>query len=352
MERYKDRRAHVDAIWVGVDLHRVQWHVTIRVEDAELFSGSIPGSWEALRALLKRFPAAQVFVVYEAGYFGFWLHDALRDWGAVCTVTPPSLLPQQAGNRVKTDRRDSRKLAFLLMKGLLKGIWIPSKEQRTHREVERRRQKLVQDRVRVQSRIKAQLQFYGMRVENPPGPWSQRYFRELRSVSWNDRWQHESFGRLLNEYAFLCEQIKEQTVLLYQLAQEPRYTEQLSLLRTIEGVGILTGMEVLLELPPMEEFRRSEQLAAYVGLTPAQYSSGEHVRMGRITGLGRAHLRGTLIELAWRVVAKDTAMATIYERIRSRAGGKRAIVAVARRLLLCMRRMLLDHQPYVVRQAA
>jgi transposase len=352
MERYSVCLAIAEAIWVGVDLHRLRWHVTIRVEDAELFSGSIPGSWESLQVLLEQFPAKRVTVVYEAGYFGFWLYDALIRWGAICTVTPPSLIPQEAGNRVKTDRRDSKKLAFLLMKGLLKSLWIPSEERRIHRDVLRRRQKLVEDRVRVQSRIKAQLQFYGVQAENPPGPWSQRYFRELSSVRWKDRWQEESFRRLLDEYSFLCKQIKEQTTLLFQLATEPGYAENLRLLRTIEGVGVLTGMEVLLELPPMREFSRSEQLAAYVGLTPAQYSSGEHVRMGRITGAGRSHLRGVLIELAWRVVATDHAVASVYERIRRRAGGKRAIVAVARRLLLCMRRMLLDGKPYLVRQAA
>jgi transposase len=352
MERYKVRLPVAEAIWVGIDLHRVHWHVTVRSEAIEFFSGAIPGHWESLRTLLERFPAARVFVVYEAGYFGFWLSDVLTQWGAACTVTPPSLLPQELGNRVKTDRRDSKKLAFFLMKGLLKGIWIPSQEQRIHRDVLRRRQKLVEDRVRVQSRIKAQLQFYGIPVETASGLWSKHYIRALSSLTWTDRWQHENFRRLLEQYSFLCEQIKEQTQLVHLLAATHPYAEKLKLLRTLRGVGVLTGMEFLLELPPMAEFCRSEQLAAYVGLTPAQYSSGEHIRMGRITGAGRPHLRATLIELAWRVVVKDPAINKVYQRIKNRAGAKRAIVAVARRLLLCMRRMLLDQQPYVMQQAA
>ncbi len=352
MERYRDCSAIAEAIWVGIDLHRVRWHVTVRLEAVELFSGSIPGCWESLRPLLERHPSKRVYVVYEAGYFGFWLYDVLTHWGAICTVTPPSLLPQEAGNRVKTDRRDSRKLAFLLMKGLLKGVWVPSPEQRIHRDVLRRRQKLVQDRVRVQSRIKAQLQLYGIHVEAPSGLWSQRYFRTLSSLRWTDQWQHQSFQRLLEQYSFLCQQIKEQTHLVHQLAASPMYAQNLKLLRSLQGVGILSGLEFLVELPPMTQFCRSQQLAAYVGLTPAQYSSGEHVRMGRITGAGRNHLRATLIELAWRVVAKDPGMWSVYERIKHRAGTKRAIVAVARRLLLCMRRMILDQQPYVMHQAA
>jgi transposase len=352
MERYKVCLAIAEAIWVGIDLHKVHWHVTIRTQVAELFSSSIPGSWEALQALLERYPADRVYVVYEAGYFGYWLYDALTQWGATCLVTPPSLVPLQQGNHVKTDRRDSRKLSFYLMKGMLKGIWVPSPERRTHRDVLRRRQKLVADRVRAQSRIKALLQFYGVRVEIPCGLWSQRCVRALSTLQWTNRWQQESFRRLLDEYSFLCQQIKEQTELVHQLAESAPYAEDLKLLRTLGSLGILTGMEFLLELPPMAAFARSEELAAYVGLTPAQYSSGEHIRMGRITAAGRCHLRATLIELAWRVIAKDAAMRTIYERIKHHSGSKRAIVAVARRLVICMRRMLLDRRSYLMRQAA
>jgi transposase len=67
--------------------------------------------------------------VYEAGCFGFWLHDRLIEHGVDCMITPPSLIPQESGNRVKTDRKDSRKLAHLLAKGLLKRIFVPSKQE-------------------------------------------------------------------------------------------------------------------------------------------------------------------------------------------------------------------------------
>lgn len=349
MKRYKLHPVVANEIWIGIDLHRVQWVVTIRVRDIELFHGSIPGTWTSLRVLLERFPAKQVHVVYEAGYFGFWLFDCLAQWGAHCIVTPPSLLPQEAGNRVKTDRRDSRKLALLLMKGMLKAVWVLTPEQRSHRDVLRRRHGLMQDRTRVQSRIKALLQFYGIQLEAPQGAWTKRYYRSLRALTWNDKWQHENFQRLLDEYWFLSEQIKLQTDLVHRLAGES-YAADVKLLRSLDGVGMLTAMELLLELPNIARFHRAEQLAAYVGLTPSQYSSGEHIRMGRITKAGKSHLRATLVELAWRVIAKNPAFRAVYHRIKARAGSKRAIVAVARRLLLCIRRMILDGQPYLVPQ--
>jgi len=73
--------------------------------------------------------------VYEAGYFGFRLHDRLVAHGIPYLVTPPSLVPQEYGNRVKTDCRDSSKLAHLLAKGMLKRVWVPSEEELYHRQV-------------------------------------------------------------------------------------------------------------------------------------------------------------------------------------------------------------------------
>ena len=107
-------------VFVGIDLHRRRWHVTARTAESELFSASIEGTWEALRHVLDRFRGYPVEAVYEAGYFGYWLHDRLVEYGASCVVTPPSLIPQEPGNRVKTDRLDCRKLARLLAKGMLK----------------------------------------------------------------------------------------------------------------------------------------------------------------------------------------------------------------------------------------
>ena len=105
-ESFKDEK-----IFVGIDMHKHSWHITIRTRSIELFNGSIPGRWEALRKLLHRYKAQNTYAVYEAGYFGFWLNDHLIKYGANCVVTPPSLVPQEYGNRVKTDRCDSSKLA-------------------------------------------------------------------------------------------------------------------------------------------------------------------------------------------------------------------------------------------------
>jgi len=357
MKRYrisihKRKSGKAAEIFIGIDLHRNQWHVTVRNEEVELFSGSVPAKWEALKKLLDRYPGCQKQAVYEAGYFGFWLYDHLTGYGVDCVVTPPSLVPQEYGNYVKTDRRDSRKLAHLLAKGLLKRVWVPSPEQRYERQVIRTRKQLIRDRVRTQNRIKAELRFYGIELPAPTGQWSKAYFENLQQLRFGSRWMQESFNRLLEEYQFLTQQIEEQTKVLRALAETPAYEERMKILRSTPGIGLISAMEYLLELQDVERFRRGNQLPAYVGLTPSQYSSGEKLRMGRITAIGKNDLRGTLVEVAWRLIAKDPAMREKYECIKARAGSKRAIIAIARITLLRTRRMLLDRQPYVIGLAA
>jgi transposase len=336
-----------EELFVGIDLHKHRWHVTIRTFDVVVFSSSIAGRWEDLRRILRRYKNCRINAVYEAGYLGFWLFDLLTHYGVDCIVTPPSLIPQQYGTRVKTDRLDSRKLAHLLAKGLLKSVWVPSAKERFHRQVIRRRRQLVGDRVRTQNRIKSELCFYGVDLPGPRGKWTQVYFTNLQRIKFKNHWMQQSFNQLLEQYEFLCAQIDKQTQLLKQLAQLPLYRDRVKILRSIPGIGILTAMEILLELQDVSRFRRPEQLAAYVGLTPSQFSSADKIRMGRITGAGKKTVRAALVESCWHLIRKDKAMRKKYEQIKARAGGKRAIVAIARNLLLRIRKMLLDNHRYV-----
>lgn len=334
-------------IYVGIDLHKNSWHVTIRTEDNELLSASIPGWWNALRSLLDRYKGCTIQAVYEAGYFGFWLHDRLVEYGVDCVITPPSLVPLEYGNRVKTDRRDSRKLAHLLAKGMLRRIWVPTEEERYHRQVVRRRRQLVRDRVRTQNRIKAELRFYGFDIPEPRGKWTNVYVANLRRIRFKNQWMQESFDRLLEQYDFFSDQVDKQTRVLKELSEIALYRERVAILTSIPGIGMIAAMEILVELQDVSRFRKAEQLAAYVGLTPSQYSSADKIRMGRITAVGNKGVRTVLVEASWKLIGKDIWMREKYEKIKVRSGGKRAVVAIARKLLLCVRRMLLDGRPYV-----
>jgi len=351
MPRYKPEAWRGKQLFVGVDLHLKKWQVTVLSEDGlKLFSNSIDGNWPSFESLLSRFgEASKVSVVYEAGYFGFWLYDRLVEYGVEARVTPPSLIPSVSGSRVKTDRIDSLKLAQLLKADQLKGVYVPTKEERAHRQVARRRRQLIEDRVRVQNRIKAHLRVNGIFLpQESSGKWSLGYVDKLRAFRFSDRFEQKSFESLLEQYDFLCDQVDGQTRLLRELTRTETYEARVEILKSVPGIGWLSAMEILLELQDVERFKSADALAAYVGLTPSQHSSGEHVRYGRITAQGKPSVRALLIQAAWSLIKKDALLGKKYQQLKGRAGGKKAIVAIARMLLIRMRRLLISKEPYVL----
>jgi len=158
----------------------------------------------------------------------------------------------------------------------------------------------------------------------------------------------QSFNQLLEQYYFYDNLITQQTAMIRKLSEEIHYKEKVKILCSIPGVGILAAMELLLELQDVSRFQKADQIAAYVGLTPSQYSSSDKIRMGRITCIGKNSLRALLVQAAWQLIRKDGAIQEKYERLKIRSGGKRAIVAIARTLIIRMRRLLLDETIYIV----
>jgi transposase len=342
-------------LFVGIDLHRSTWHVTVLTEDkVKLFSNSIPGRWVALKRVLDHYKeAGDITAVYEAGFAGYWLCDHLVAYGVEAVVTPPNRIPKPSSDRVKTNRIDSGRLAEFLRARILKRVYVPTPEERAHREVARRRRRFLQDRGRTQNRIKALLLCWGIQVRDETrGYWTDRYVQNLRALKFQDPFMQKSFEHLLEEYEVIDRLVKQQTSLLRDLSRHEKYAEQVEILCTIPGVGWLTAIEIILELQDVSRFHRATGIAAYVGLTPSQYSSGEHVRLGRITKQGKWNVRALLVEASWRLIRQDYELGQKYERIKARAGGKRAIVAIARTLIIRMRRILLDRTSYAVSLAA
>ena len=331
---------------IGIDLHKQSWHVTAVVEGQECLSATTPPRYQSLEKLFGKFAGARIQVAYEAGFSGFGLHDQITAAGRDCLVTPPSLVPTESGNRVKTDRRDSRKLAWYLDKGLLKRVWVLRAEQRAHRQLIRTRRQIVEHRSDVMRQIKSLLLFHG--IETPADiaqGWSGRFIGWLRIVECDQAIRY-CLDTLIELYRHLTEQVKQLTREVVQLSCRGEYAERVWLLRSIPGIGVLSAMELLLELQEVDRFASADKLAAYVGLTPSQYSSGEHIRMGRLTHAGNHRLRTLLVECSWILIGKDPLLRKTYEAIKQRRGAKRAIIAIARRLIIRIRSMLLHNERY------
>ena len=333
---------------IGIDMHKISWRITARVEgDTVLAITLARPTYDSFKKILSRFKGNHVRIVYEAGPGGFDLYDRLTDDGIECIVTPPSLIPTESGNKVKTDKKDSLKLARLLESNMLKAVWVLSPEERAHRQVVRTRRQIVNHRSDVMRQIKSLLLFNSIEIPFKSAQhWRGAFMNWLLKLDLGYEALNRSLKALIDLFNYLSAEKKRLTKDVLQLAKDEKYAQRVALLTTTPGIGPLSAIEILVELQDITRFKTADELAAYLGLTPSQYSSGEHIRMGHITHAGNSRARTTLVECCWILKGKDPEMGRKYEKIKNKRGGKRAIVAVARNLSGRIRRMLLDQVPY------
>lgn len=336
-------------VFIGLDLHKKTWNLTARCDGLQLKYWSMPANKEKLiNSIHQFFPGAKYYLAYEAGCFGYWLYDYLTDHGVTTIITPPNMIPREDSPRVKNNRIDSKKLALYLENGLLKQVAVPDKDIRLHRTVIRTRRQILTDKKRIQSQIQATLLFYGIEFTFPVGRWSYHIIDNLYRLKFSDPYFEQSFQRMLDRLVQARHELAEQTALVKKVALLPQYKEPMTILLTIPGVGILTAIEILLELYDIQRFASGEKVACYIGLTPKEASTGEadKTRRGHITHVGNGYLRSLFVELAWRAVRRDGILLDKFVRIQKHRGKKIAIVAVARTLAVRTRYVLVNGEPY------
>jgi transposase len=337
------------SIYVGIDVHKKDWTIHIVCEGEEIYHATLPPDTSRLISLLRRMEAKEVHTVYETGPTGYWLHEALIEVGFDSMVTPPSLVPKVSG-KVKTDNRGSKKLAAMLAGGFLKRVYVLTPEELAHRQLVRTRNQIEKHRKQTQNQIKSLLLFHGKRSPSTlREKWTHNYLKWIETIQWEYEALKISMKTLLELFHHLDTQYKALTLEIEHMALTEKYRERVQLLTTIPGIGIFTAMAILVELQDIERFRRSDQLASYLGLTPSQRSSGERIRMGHITHCGNPRLRARFVESSWTLIRYDEGARKIYERIKHQTGSsKKAITAMARRLALRARRVLIYKKPYTL----
>jgi transposase len=127
------------------------------------------------------------------------------------------------------------------------------------------------------------------------------------------------------------EQIKEIEAKMKLQAIEDKSID--TVYQSVPGIGPISSRVLANELGNLQQFRNERQLFSYIGFTPSEHSSGEHTRQGHITKQGKPILRKILVQVAWTAIRYDKEVRMIYERIAARSGCKRAIIAIARRLI-------------------
>lgn len=319
--------------YIGLDVHKNS--IVVAVAPADGSEAHAYGKWggsnlaveRGLLRLLKKLglKKEEVSIVYEAGPSGFVLVRRLLQLGYECIVVAPSEVPGKAGERVKTDKRDARKLARLHRAGELRGIHIPEPNDEAVRDLCRARTDASQALARAKQQLGMFLLRNGVRYDGKTN-WTQAHMNYLRKL----RMPHRAQQLVLEEYIMTVDagvervsrieaQMKE---LLPSWEREP-FVRALMAFRGFQEVAAMTEIS---ELGDLSRFEHPRQLMGYLGLVPQEASSGERRKQGAITKTGNGHARWMLIECATHYSHAPGVSPQLSQR---QAGQSREVRAIA-----------------------
>jgi transposase len=294
----------------------------------------MPANPAILIAYIKNnFSNAEVKTAYEAGFCGFHLHRSLIGAGIKNRVIHPGSIEVASRDRVKTDKRDAKKIAIQLAAGRLSCIYIPTLEQEAKQSVTRLRDNIVKLRHKIGQKFKSLLFTQGL-IKGDDDTVIGKKWLKLKLAEAKNALPFElcyTLEHYAQQWLQFTENLKkiEKDSLAMQSEKEQAL---LSIYKSSPGVGNITALKLKDELGDMQQFSNEKQLFSFLGFTPVEYTSGEHVRQGHMSRQGRGVLRHIFIESAWVAIQKDPELMEIYQRTAKTRGGKRAIVGIARRL--------------------
>lgn len=298
--------------YIGLDVHKE----TIAVSVAEAnggevrYVGEIANTPEAIEKLIKqlRKGGANLSFCYEAGPCGYGIYRQLKELGWECLVVAPSLIPKRAGDRVKTDRRDSLSLARLHRAGELTAVWVPDGAQEALRDLMRAREDMKHLQKQAKQRLLAFLLRHGRRYSGKDN-WTQTHYRWLEQTKFDQPVQQIVFQEYVDTVKAMNRRIDALDQQIQSAAAESVFWPVIEGLMALRGVSLLTAATIVAEIGDLRRFASAPQLMAYLGVVPSEHSSGSSKSRGGITKTGNGHVRRVLVEAAWtyRYPARKTA---------------------------------------------
>jgi transposase len=318
-------------VYLGIDVHKKTYSVAAMCEGVIVKKATIEASPEVLVTFCKKyFSGASIESAYEAGFSGFKLHRVLMKNGIENIVVHAAGVEVSSRDKVKTDKRDSLKLAAHLATGRLRGIYVPSEEREAKRAVTRMRETMIRHRTSVAAQIKALLYQHGLMPTKGKNTISLKWIESLKSLSMPDEIRY-ALNQLIELWTHLTDQIKDIGAKMSHQAAEDSQLE--NVYRSVPGIGPVGARVLANELEDCFHFANEKQLFSYTGLTPSEHSSGGHIRKGHISRQGKTIIRKIMVLAAWVAIKKDASLREAFDRIAHTAGKKRAIIAIARRLV-------------------
>jgi transposase len=286
-----------------MDVHKETIAVAYIAQDhgAEVTSLGTNGTRQCdIDQLIRKMPskATHLIFIYEAGPCGYWLYRYLTKKGYDCWVVAPSLIPQKAGDRVKTDRRDAVQLARLARSGDLTAVDVPKVEDEAMRDLSRAREDTLSDLKDAKFRLKAFLLRHDIRYTGRAN-WSPAHLRWLSEVVCPTPAQQlvfQAYVRAVTEHTERLQRLDQE---LQEHGHAWRLHPVVEALQALRGVPFTVAVTMVAEIGDLTRFDTPRELMKFLGLIPSEYSSGERRQQGSITKAGNTHARRALVEGAW-----------------------------------------------------
>lgn len=290
--------------YVGLDVHAETISVAVAGDDGGVLSwGKIPNMPQYISKLVKKLRTGgkTIRACYEAGPCGYVLYWQLTKLGVHCDVVAPTLIPVKSGDRVKTDKRDAKKLARLHRAGELTAVWVPDGAHEALRDLVRAREAAKKDQLRARHRLNKFLLRQGRRKPTGVKPWTQKHQQWLKV----QKFEHHAHEITFLDYLHEVEHIEERVDRLERAidkaieAAPEEIRAVVAALQALRGVAKVTAATIVAEVGKLSRFDKPAQLMSYSGSVSSENSTGERVRRGAITKAGNAHLRRVLGQAAW-----------------------------------------------------
>ncbi|MBX3282438.1 MAG: IS110 family transposase [Acidobacteria bacterium] len=269
-------------------------------------------------------------------------------------VSNPIKTKTIAQAKIKTDKIDARVLAELARVGYLPEVWLPDEDTEALRQFITDRVSLVRRRTECKNTIHSVLHRNMVHQERSDlfGTSGRRWLENIvrgegikTPVPELDRMR---IGSLLNEIDRIDALVADlESVIASYVALRPHLKEQMDRLLSITGVSLVVASSLIGTIGDIDRFPDKKKLAAYFGVVPSTYQSGNTSRNGRITKQGRAEARWLIIEAAEILRRSPGPMRALYSRIQRKRNHNVAVVAVARKLVELVHHLLSNKEDYV-----
>ncbi len=322
--------------YIGLDVHKYYLIATAVDADLNKVYGPKRVELSEMGEWIKKTITPQDAVVLEMTTNAWQIYDELLPYTPSVTVVHPPHVALIVRAQVMNDKIAAMQLARLLAKGLLVGIWVPPQGIRDLRTIVAQRQKMTRLKTQAKCRLQATLHRYHILPPEDGQPYSQEnenWWREL-SVSALEKVRVESD---LETLAFSQGQVER---LEKRMAEWAIGEEQVTRLMQITGIGLVTAVTLVAAIGDIKRFPSPQQLVGYSGLGARIHDSGMSTRMGGITKAGRKDIRAVLVEAAQVAVMHDLRWKAVMNRLAPRIGRNKAIVAIARKMLVILWHLL------------